>query len=444
MTTVEWLQIGLAGVCAVIAACVAASEAALTSFSRARAQGLVDDGRQGSKRLLRVVEDLPSYLNAALFVRIGVELTTVTLVAHVVFAHVAESWLPIVLLVAGMLLVSFLLWGVLPRTLGRQHADAVALAASWPLVIIGWVVGPLVRVLIMVGNTVTPGHGFAEGPFSSEAELREVFDEAAAADLLEAEDAKMIASVFGLGETVVRNVMVPRTDMVYIDSGRNLLEGMALSLRTGFSRIPVITENGLDDVVGILHVKDLMKHVHDHAGTQGKVRVDAIMREPMWTPESKPVDDLLREMQVQRKHMAIVVDEFDGTAGLVTIEDILEEIVGEIIDEYDTEAALALELASGRFRVSSRLPVSDLGELFGIELDDDDVETVGGLMAKRLGRMPVRGSSVEVEGIELTADRTAGPRQRVTTFFASRVDTDAGTEAAAKMLSDAADTRATR
>lgn len=435
----DWSLVALGLVLAALASLIAAAEAALASFSRARARGLMDDGRARSGRLLRIVADLPAYLNAALFVRLALELTTVSLAGLVVFAHLDHQWSRVLVLAGVMLLVSFLLWGVLPRTLGRQHADRVALAAAGPLIVIGWLLGPLVRLLIWVGNAITPGRGFAAGPFSSEAELREALDQAAASDLLEADNARMIASVLDLGDTVARNVMVPRTDMVYIEQDKTLREGLSLSLRTGFSRIPVISDEGLDAVVGILHVKDVMKRVHDHAEAQFAERVDQVMRDPMWTPESKPIDDLLKEMQVNHSHMAIVVDEFDGTAGLVTIEDILEEIVGEIVDEYDHEADLAVALGTERYRVSTRMSIAALGELFSVDLDDDDVDTVGGLVAKKLGRLPVRGSSVEVAGIKLTADRIVGPRRRVASFFAARVDTDAGTEAAAKMLSGAAE-----
>lgn len=437
VTAADGMLLGAALALTVMASLIAASEAALSSFSRARAQTLVDEGHHRASRLLRMVEDLPSHLNTALFVRLACELTTVTLVGLVAFAHVEATWAKIVALAGGMLLVSFLLWGVLPRTLGRQHADKVALAAAVPLTMAGWVLGPLVRLLILVGNAITPGRGFAEGPFSSEAELREAVDHAAASELLEADNAKMLTSVMDLGDTVVRTVMVPRTDMVYIDQDQTLRQAMSVSLRTGFSRIPVITDNSLDRVVGILHVKDVMKRVHDLAQAAASERVAEVMREPMWTPESKPVDELLKEMQLMHSHMAIVVDEFGGTAGLVTIEDILEEIVGEIVDEYDHEEPLWTELAPGRYRVSSRMAVEDLGELFDVELSDDDVETVGGLVTKLLGRLPTRGASVHAGGIELTADGVLGPRRRIATFLATRVDTDAGTDAAATMLSGA-------
>ena len=257
------------------------------------------------------------------------------------------------------------------------------------------VLGPFPRLLILIGNALTPGKGFADGPFATEAELRELVDLAEASEVIESGERRMIHSVFELGDTIVREVMVPRTDMVFIEEHKTLRQAVSLALRSGFSRIPVIGD-GLDDVVGVLYLKDVIKRVYDKPDAQTTERVGSLMRKPVWCPDSKPVDELLREMQAQRIHLAIVVDEFGGTAGMVTIEDILEEIVGEITDEYDEENTDITQLGDGRFRVSSRLPVDELGELFGLKLDDEDVETVGGLMAKQLNRVPIAGSVVDL------------------------------------------------
>jgi CBS domain containing-hemolysin-like protein len=229
----------------------------------------------------------------------------------------------------------------------------------------------------------------------------------------------MIHSVFELGDTIVREVMVPRTDMVYIEKHKKLRQLTSLALRSGFSRIPVIGES-LDDIVGVVYLKDVMRRVYDNAQAESTERVESVMRRCMYVPDSKPADELLREMQAARMHIAIVVDEYGGTAGLVAIEDILEEIVGEITDEYDEDPDSVQELSDGAYRVSSRLPIDELGELFGVPLDDDDVDTVGGLMAKLLGKVPIPGAEVEIEGLSLTAERPSGRRNQVGTVLVRR------------------------
>jgi len=229
--------------------------------------------------------------------------------------------------------------------------------------------------------------------------------------IIEGEDRKLLQSIVDFGDTIVREVMVPRTEVVWIERGKTVGQALALALRSGFSRIPVIGEN-VDDVIGVVYLKDLAARAQDGQGRA--TRVEEIMRPALFVPESKPVDELLREMQARRTHIAIVIDEYGGTAGLVTIEDILEEIVGEIADEYDTEERPPVEhLADGSIRVTARLPVEDLGELFDVELDGDDVETVGGLLAQALGRVPIPGSAATVEGLRLVAEGTTGRRNRI-------------------------------
>jgi len=235
--------------------------------------------------------------------------------------------------------------------------------------------------------------------------------------------------------------MVPRTDMVYIEEYKTLRQAVSLALRSGFSRIPVIRD-GLDDIVGVLYLKDVIKRVYDSPDAQTTERVGSIMREPFWCPDSKPIDELLQEMQAKRVHMVIVGDEFGGTAGIATIEDILEEIVGEISDEHDEETVDITQLGEGRYRVSSRLPVDELGELFGLKLDDEDVETVGGLMAKQLNRVPIAGSVVKIAGLELVAERSTGRRNRIGTVIANRIGGEADeaqrADATTRMVSDPA------
>jgi CBS domain containing-hemolysin-like protein len=320
-----------------------------------------------------------------------------------------------------MLVVSFVVIGVSPRTVGRQHSERVALLSSGPLIAFTRVLGPLPRLLILVGNAITPGRGFSEGPFASEAELRELVDLAEASSVIESGERQMIHSVFELGDTLVREVMVPRTDVVFIERHKTLRQAMSLALRSGYSRIPVIGEN-LDDIVGFAYLKDLTKRVFDRHEAETTERVESVMRRVLYVPDSKPIDALLREMQAKRTHVAVVVDEYGGTAGLVTIEDVLEEIVGEITDEYDVARVDVEHLANGSTRVSSRYPVDDLEEICGVAVDDDDVDSVGGLMAKHLGRVPIAGSVVEAHGLRFEAEAPAGRRNRIGTVLVSRLE----------------------
>lgn len=416
----------VAGLLAVVAAVLASVESALTSFSKARAQELVDLGRPGAPKLAVLLTDPAPYLNTALFLRIIAEITAVVLVADVVFGELQRTWLQWLVTAGSMILVSFVLWGVAPRTLGRQHADRVACAAAGPISALTTVLGPIPQLLILVGNALTPGRGFSDGPFSSEAELREMVDMAEANELIEARERRMIHSVFELGDTIVKEVMVPRTEIVSIEQDRSLRQAVSLALRSGYSRIPVVGD-GLDDVVGVVYLKDLMRRQFDNPRAETSERVAKVMRPVTWVPDSKPVDALLREMQLTRSHLVMVVDEFGGTAGLATIEDILEEIVGEIVDEYDREVDPVTELGPGSYRVTSRLAVDEVGELFGIRLDDEDVDSIGGLLAKHLGRVPIAGSTVQVEGLELVAERASGRRKGIGTVLVQRVPAEVET-----------------
>ncbi len=415
-----WLLV-TAAVLVLIAGVFSGADAALSSVSKVRAEELAAEGRPGAGRLLAIVADPPRFLNTALFLRMLCEIAAIVAVSSVLFdSIVARSWAMLATL-GIMLVVSFVVIGVAPRTLGRQHSTRVALATAGLLTGFTRVLGPLPRLLILVGNAITPGRGFSEGPFATEAELRELVDLAEASSVIQSGEREMIHSVFELGDTIAREVMVPRTDVVFIERHKTLRQAMSLALRSGFSRIPVIGEN-LDDIVGFAYLKDITRRVFDRHEAEQTERVESVMRPVLYVPDSKPVDELLREMQAGRKHVAVVVDEYGGTAGLVTIEDVLEEIVGEITDEYDVDEIEAEHLADGSVRVSSRFPVDDLDELCGVAIEDADVDTVGGLMAKHLGRVPIAGSVVEVVGLRFEAEGPAGRRNRIGTVLVSRVE----------------------
>jgi len=434
-----WLLV-LAGVLVVVAGLFSSADAALSSFSKVRAEEIAHQGKSGAARLLVIVGDPPRYLNTALLLRMLCEIAAIVMVAVVMLDLIvrrggAESgpevttgrWLAMLAAIGISLVVSFVVIGVAPRTLGRQHSERVALISSGPLIVFTKVFGPLAQMLILVGNAITPGRGFSEGPFSSEAELRELVDLAEASSVIESGERAMIHSVFELGDTIAREVMVPRTDIVFIERNKTLRQAMSLALRSGYSRIPVVGEN-LDDIVGFAYLKDLTRRVFDRHDAETTERVESVMRPVLYVPDSKPIDGLLREMQAERKHVAVVVDEYGGTAGLVTIEDVLEEIVGEITDEYDVEHVDVEHLSDGSSRVSSRYPVDDLDQVCGVAIEDDDVDTVGGLMAKHLGRVPIAGSVVEVDGLRLEAEGPSGRRNRIGTVLLTRLDGASATQ----------------
>ncbi|HEU4945972.1 MAG TPA: hemolysin family protein [Kribbella sp.] len=411
----------VAAVLVLLAGLFAAAEAALSSYSKVRADEQVEQGNRRAVRLRDLLTDAPRYLNTLLLVRLIFEITAIVLVAEALSGVLSVTWQHVLVTAVVMVVVSYVIIGVAPRTLGRQHSDRFAMLSAGPVMAMTKVLGPLPKLLILLGNALTPGKGFAEGPFATEAELRALVDIAEKSSVIESGERQMIHSVFELGDTIVREVMVPRTDMVYIERHKKLRQLTSLALRSGFSRFPVVGES-LDDIVGVVYLKDVMRRVYDNAQAESTERVESVMRPCMYIPDSKPVDQLLREMQAARMHVAIVVDEYGGTAGLVTIEDILEEIVGEITDEYDEAPEAVQALADGAYRVSSRYPIDELGELFGVPLDDDDVDTVGGLMAKLLGKVPIPGAEVEIEGLglSLTAERPSGRRNQVGTVLVRR------------------------
>ena len=414
----------LAAVLVVLAGLFSAADAALSTFSRARAEELLAQGRPGARRLVALLQDPPRYLNTALFLRLLCEISAIVLVAMTVDDAYSGAWWPAVLTtIGGMLVISFVAIGVAPRTVGRQHSERVALLSAAPLANVTAGLGPLPRLLILVGNALTPGKGFREGPFATETELREFVDLAEASSLIESGERKMIHDVLELGDTTAREVMVPRTEVVYIERYKNLRQTRSLFLRSGFSRLPVICEN-LDDIVGFAYLKDVVRRDFDAPEAELTQRIDELMRPAHFVPDSKPVDALLSEMQAMRQHVAVVVDEYGGTAGLITIEDILEEIVGEITDEYDADEVEIEKLDDGAVRVSSRYPIDDLDELFGFDVEEEDIDSVGGLMAKHLGRVPIPGSVVEAHGLRFEAEEATGRRNRIGTVLIARVETD--------------------
>ena len=424
--TSAWL-LALALVLVVLAGLLVSAETAIGRVSRSRIEELRREKQKSADRLLVVLDDRARYVNVLLFLS-----TVATVGATVIVGYVCVDTLAIghdwsygaalLLAVAVMVVVSYVALGVAPRTLGRQHADRIAMASAGLVRTMATVLGPITALLIVLGNALTPGKGYREGPFASQAELRELVDLAEADSVIEDDERQMIHSVFELGDTRAREVMVPRTEMIVVERQKSLRQALSLGLRSGFSRIPVIGD-GADDIVGVVYLKDLVRRVFDDAKAEESEVVESLMRTTFFVPDSKPVDELLRDMQAARVHLAIVVDEYGGTAGLVTIEDVLEEIVGEIADEYDTEMPEVAELGDGGYRVSSRMHVEDVAELLGIKIDADEegVDTVLGLLAKRLGRVPIPGAAIIEDGFVLTAESSGGRRNRINAIRVERI-----------------------
>ncbi|CCK56411.1 hemolysin family protein [Mycobacterium canetti] len=391
----------------------AAIDAAISTVSPARVDELVRDQRPGAGSLRKVMADRPRYINLVVLLRTSCEITATALLVVFIRYHFSMVW-GLYLAAGIMVLASFVVVGVGPRTLGRQNAYSISLATALPLRLISWLLMPISRLLVLLGNALTPGRGFRNGPFASEIELREVVDLAQQRGVVAADERRMIESVFELGDTPAREVMVPRTEMIWIESDKTAGQAMTLAVRSGHSRIPVIGEN-VDDIVGVVYLKDLVEQTFCSANGGRETTVARVMRPAVFVPDSKPLDALLREMQRDRNHMALLVDEYGAIAGLVSIEDVLEEIVGEIADEYDqAETAPVEDLGDKRFRVSARLPIEDVGELYGVEFDDDlDVDTVGGLLALELGRVPLPGAEVISHGLRLHAEGGTDHRGRV-------------------------------
>jgi CBS domain containing-hemolysin-like protein len=430
----------------VVAAYLAAVEAALTRVTRGRAEDLQTAGRRGGRALRRLLEDTPGAVNTSTFGRIVCETAAVAALVVATSYLVGPDWAVVVLAGTVLAALLFVLVGAAGRTIGQQHADGIALGAAGVLTRANVVVGPLVRGLVGLANLLVPGKGLPAGPFATEAELIELVEQAEADAVIERGESLMLQRVVHLGDTVAREVQVPRTDMVTLESGTELERALRLHLRSGFSRVPVVGRDA-DDVVGVSYLKDVAAYLQDlRTGSrtaEGTASVDDVMRAPVFVPESKPADDLLREMQAGSVHLAVVIDEYGGVAGLVTIEDLLEEIVGQISDEYDNEDPEMELLGPGRWRLSARTHLMALTEITDRDVDDDEVDTVAGLLAKHLGKVPIRGSSVEVDGLRITADRR-GRRNRLLSVVVEVLDTDDETGSPAPAREDrTTDERAT-
>ena len=407
--------------CAVIVlalgALLSAGESALLRFTRAAADDLIEEGRRGATRVRRLAEHRTRVLGALSVARVAVDMLAAVLITLAASGLVRAWWQVLALALLANIILLGVVVGFSPRTYGRRNPAGTLLALGGLLTWVDVLGAPQRRLLSRTRRTeATPTD--AETREAVNEDLREMIDEIGETDTIEDEDREMMRSVVELGQTLVREVMVPRTDMVTIDAHKPASAAMRLFIRSGYSRVPVIGEDA-DDVRGILYLKDVLRRLAAHPEHE-ELAVAGFVREAEYVPEMKPADDLLREMQTGRFHMALAVDEYGGTAGLVTMEDLLEEVVGELTDEHDPELPEVVEVAPGTYRVPARLALDELGELFDLEIDDDDVDTAGGLLTKAIGRVPLPGAAGDTQGVHLQAEEAAGRRRQVSTILASR------------------------
>ena len=385
---------------------LAAAETAFTRMSRIRALALDEEGRKGAHRLAQMLERPERTLNVVLLLILVCQMTSASLLGVVLEGAFGSAGLVFGLVI--QIVVYFVIGEVAPKTYAIQHSDRAALKLT-PFL---WAISNfpplrlLSRGLIGLANVLLPGHGLKQGPFVTEEDLRTMADVAADEEAIEREERRLIHSIFEFGDTVVREVMLPRPDMIAVEAETTVEDAITQAIEAGYSRIPCF-EDTTDNILGLVYLKDLVQQARSGAGRQS-VRV--VVREAVFVPESKRVAELLREMQTEKFHMAIVVDEYGGTAGLVTMEDLLEEIVGEISDEYDAEEPGVEVLPGGGIRAPGRASIDEVSEALGIELPDAEWDTVGGLVFNLLGHVPEADETVRFQGLEFRTERVDGRR----------------------------------
>lgn len=381
------------------------AEGAISTTSPIRIATLREENPKRVGRLIALLDAPEAVLNPLRLLLLAGQLVQLVLL-YAVAADLLSGWV-IALVVFFGVLVAYLV-EVSARTLGLLHADRLVFALGRPISIIAmlWPFRVLARGLIGAGNVAIPGKGLSSGPFSLPAEFIAFADAAVQDEVLEPVERDLIESVITFGDTVVREVMVPRTDMTTVDRDRTVAATLELSSDVGYSRLPVEGEN-IDDLIGLVYVKDLIRAELDGGDNR---RIDELLRQARFVPETKQVAHLLREMQEESFHMAIVVDEYGGVAGLVTLEDLIEELVGEIVDEYDVEEPLVERQRDGTLRVDGRILISELNDIAGLALPEGDFDTVAGLVFDRFGRVPIEGEHTDADGYILKVERVQARR----------------------------------
>jgi putative hemolysin len=413
MSSTDWISVVIVVVSIVVTGFLAASEVAITRMNRVRAVRLVEEKRRGSTQLSRIVDNPAPYLNVVLFLTLLFTIggsTTATSFAVRHFGNAGEIVATVV-----MTLLLFIFAEVTPKTFAITRTDRVALFVAPPIHYAGRTLGPLANGLLKLANVLMPGKGLKEGPYITEQELKASAEVASSEGEIEEEEKELIHSIFEFGDTISREVMVPRPDIVACEDTCTLRDVQTLMLEHGYSRIPVFHED-LDDVVGVVFAKDVLKALH-----QGRMDMPLadIVRPAHFVPESKRASDLLKEMQKEKYHQALVTDEYGSVTGIVSLEDLLEELVGEIADEYDVEEPEMVEVGDGVYRVSGKTSIDDVNEMLDTELPDEEWDTVGGLVLDIFGKIPLAGDEQEFQGLKFRAAEVKG--RRVATVVISRV-----------------------
>ena len=422
MKSADWLILVAVLGLFVFSVFLALAETAFTSMNRIRALTLAEEGNGRAARLADMLERRERTLSSLLLLVLVSQLTSASLLGILLDRQAGAFGVVIGLVL--QIVVFFVIGEVAPKTYAIQNTDRAALLVT-PFLHAITVFRPLKVLsqgLIGLANIVLPGRGLKAGPFVTEEDLRTMADVAADEESIETEERRLIHSIFEFGDTVVREVMRPRPDMIAIEADATVDEGIERAIEGGFSRIPVYEET-TDNIVGIVFLKDLARRAHEGGGGEP---LRGLVRDSVFVPEQKRVAELLREMQKNQFHMAIVVDEHGGTAGLVTLEDLLEEIVGEIVDEYDVEEPGVERLPDGSLRVPGRFPIDDLNEHLGVELPDTEWDTVGGLVFNLLGHVPVEGETIKFQGLQFRTERVQG-RRIVTVLISHAPGTSAAT-----------------
>ena len=413
----NWLWI-LAGVFVILGSLLAMAEASLTRMTRIRALSLEEEGRRNAALLVRLETDPPRYLNSIYLTVMIVQNGSAILVA--ILAESTFGGLGITIASLVFTLLYFVLVEAMSKTFAILHSDRVALALSPLVFFLGRVLAWPTRALIGLANILLPGKGIKAGPFVSEGDIRSMAEVGSEEGSIEEEEKELIHSIFEFGDTIVREVMVPRPDIICIEDDKSLRDVQALVLTHGTSRIPVYNaDEDLDDVIGIIFAKDVLKALH-----QGKqdLPLAEIVRPARYVPESKKVGILLREMQREKFHMALVTDEYGSVTGLVALEDLLEELVGEITDEYDREEPEIQKVEEGCYRVSGKASIDDVNEELDAELPDEEWDTIAGLVLDLFGRIPEEHEEVTFEGLTFRTEEVIG--RRISTVLITRMPSD--------------------
>jgi CBS domain containing-hemolysin-like protein len=400
----DWLEFVLIVVLIGFVAVLGASEVAITRVNRVRAYRFVEEGRRGAGSLLRIAENPAPYLNVVLLLTLLSTIGGTTMATTLAVRSLGGPGEWVATIVMTVLL--FVFADVTPKTFAIMQTDRVALRLAPLIVTLRRLVGPVATALVRFANVVMPGKGLPQGPFITEAEIRQLAEVASEEEQIEEGEVQLIHSIFEFGDTIVREVMVPRPDIVAIEADRPLRDVQALVLQHGYSRLPVYDDD-LDNVVGFIYAKDVLKALH-----QGKqdMPLRDVCRPAHFVPESKKAADLLREMQREKFHVALVTDEYGSVVGLVTLEDLLEELVGEIEDEFDRAEPDIAQVAENVYRVDGKVAIDEVNDLFDVELPDEEWDTVGGLMLGLLGSIPKEGEEVSFQGLVFKAERVDGRR----------------------------------